>query len=80
MDGKEVDYDAVLLCTGYRARIGDFLENAESALDENGNPKHCIGTGDWKNIYFLGFDLFKTGGILGIINQESEQIVNHLTA
>ena len=80
VNGKEIDYDAVLLCTGYRAQIADFLENADSTLDENGNPKHCIGREEWKNMYFLGFDLFKIGGILGIINQESEQIVNHLTA
>jgi hypothetical protein len=33
-----------------------------------------VGKGLWEGLYFPGFDLFKTGGILGVIYDETARI------
>ena len=36
--GKEAEFDAVILATGYRPRVNDFLQGTPSAFDEEGTP------------------------------------------
>jgi len=54
----------------------DSVENIGGFLDKYGCPKGCIGTGEFQNLYFVGFDNYKTGGILGTIGADSETVVN----
>lgn len=75
-DGEKLAFDSVILATGYRAKIEDFIENIGGFLDKYGCPKGCIGTGEFQNLYFVGFDNYKTGGILGTIGADSETVVN----
>lgn len=77
-DGRMEHYHEVILCTGYRSALQDFIPEIDGFLDENSNPKHCIGAGTWEGLYFPGFDLFKTGGILGVIYQETARIAEEI--
>lgn len=70
-DGSQHSFDAVILATGYRARVQDFLENIEPILDSYEAPRGCIGQGNFEGLYFIGFDNYTPGGILGTIRRDS---------
>jgi len=72
----EQAFDHIILATGYRAKLKEFVPNITSFLDKYQLPKSPIGTGALQNLYFVGFDNYKLGGILGIIQTESEEVVN----
>lgn len=74
-NGQIEDFDAVILATGYRAKIEDFLENSDSLLDANRLPKQVVGTGDHQGLFFVGFDNYKLGGLLGTIFTDSEVVM-----
>jgi cation diffusion facilitator CzcD-associated flavoprotein CzcO len=71
-------FDAIILATGYRAQIEDFLEDTEGLLDDFHVPKSPVGSGRHRGLYFVGFDNYKLGGILGTIYTDSELIVNNI--
>lgn len=73
-NGAEHPFDIVLLATGYRAQLQDFLEDTKEVLDEEGLPQQIIGEGKCRGLYFLGFDKLGVGGILGVIYRDSEKI------
>ncbi len=77
-DGSSYRVDAVLLATGYRARVEDFLENTDQLLDKHGVPKSSVGQGLHEGLYFVGFDNYKLGGILGTIFTDSQTIADHI--
>ncbi len=79
-NGESLDVDAVVLATGYRAKIEAFLERGEEVLDEQGCPQSVIGEGFHQGIYFVGFDNYKLGGILGTIYDDSETVANQLSS
>lgn len=79
-DGGEEDFDTILLATGYRADIHDFLSECDGLFDKNGLPKEKTGKGKRKNMYFLGFDNYKLGGILGTIQDDSLLIIDDIIA
>ncbi len=79
-NGDQVELDAVILATGYRARVKDFLPYTDRLLDQYGVPKSCIGEGKYEGLYFLGFDNYKPGGGLGVIHEDSKPIVAHIAA
>ncbi len=76
--GETLRLDHVLLATGYRAKVEDFIENGSALLDSYGVPKQVIGDQYHKGLYFVGFDNYKLGGILGTIITDSETIVEDL--
>jgi len=76
--GEHIALDAVLLATGYKAKVEDFLERAEELLDQYGCPSQPIAKAFHQGIYFLGFDNYKLGGIIGTINTDSQLILEHL--
>ncbi len=78
-NGEQLEFDSIILATGYRAKVEDFIENVDGLLDKYQIPKQPIGEGSQKGLYFVGFDNYKLGGILGTINSDSETIVNHLS-
>lgn len=77
-DGTQQDFDAVILATGYRAKVEDFFENVNGLLDKYEVPKQAVGEGEFKGLYFVGFDNYKLGGILGTIFIDSGIIVNNI--
>ena len=76
--GDEIEFDAIILATGYRAKVEDFLENGKEFLDKYEVPKQPIGEGKFKGLYFVGFDNYKLGGILGTIYTDSETVVDDI--
>lgn len=74
-DGTEEPFDAVILATGYRAKLEDFLPFTDGLFDQHGVPKEVVGRGKYEGLYFLGFDNYKPGGGLGVIRQDSEEVV-----
>ena len=77
--GEELEFDSVILATGYRAQLNDFLENVDGLLDKYHLPKSPIGEGQHKGLYFVGFDNYKLGGLLGTIFTDSKTIVENIT-
>jgi len=77
-NGAVNNFDVVILCTGYHSKINEFIPGIDSFFDKRGNPRSCIGTGQWEGLYFPGYDLFKTGGVLGLIHKESGLIAEEI--
>ncbi len=55
VNGEMHEYDAVLLATGYKPRIDEFLKNAGEVMDESGYPIPPAGESKWPGLYFLGY-------------------------
>jgi cation diffusion facilitator CzcD-associated flavoprotein CzcO len=78
VDGENRDFDVVLLATGYKAALHEFVPTIEGMLDKYQCPKAPIGSGDHKGLYFVGFDNYKLGGILGTIFTDSGLVVDDI--
>ncbi|MCB0655181.1 MAG: NAD(P)/FAD-dependent oxidoreductase [Saprospiraceae bacterium] len=78
-DGRPLTIGATILATGYRANLEDFIPGISNFLDANGYPQSAIGFGGFTGMYFVGFDNYKLGGILGTIYQDSEEVVTALS-
>lgn len=82
-DGQEHEFDAIVLCTGYRANLDEMIpgfEQSGNELDPYGLPKKAIGEEGLDGLYFLGYDNYRPGGILGIIHKDSELIASDIAA
>jgi cation diffusion facilitator CzcD-associated flavoprotein CzcO len=56
VDGREEAFDAVLLATGYKARLDRFLDGAAGLTDSRGYPRwHGEEVPDAPGLYFTGF-------------------------
>ena len=77
-DGTEMAFDSVILATGYRPCLNDFLEKIELMEDKYGLPKSPIADGYHEGLFFVGFDNYKLGGLLGTIFTDSKLIVDHI--
>jgi len=77
-NGHKEDFDAVIMATGYNSKLEEFIPNMTEMQDEYGNPKSEIGQDEFKGLYFLGFDNFKPGGILGAIYEGSELVLRKI--
>ena len=56
----------------------DFLENGKDFLDKYEVPKQPIGEGEFKGLFFVGFDNYKLGGILGTVYNDSKTVVEDI--
>lgn len=77
-NGERHDFDIILLATGFHADLHDFIENTENLFDKCNLPKSPIGAQE--GLYFVGFDNYKLGGILGTIFNDSETVVRAISA
>lgn len=75
-NGEEVDFDAVILATGYKSKVADFVEDMTNILNHLGEPKAPI-IPERKGLYFIGFGAY-AGGILRSINMNSKIIVDDI--
>ncbi|MBQ4819524.1 NAD(P)/FAD-dependent oxidoreductase [Aquimarina sp. MMG016] len=78
-DRTLLETDAVILATGYKAKVEEFLEYTDGLLDQYSIPNTPIGEGEYEGLYFIGFDNYKLGGILGTIYNDSKTIVDHIS-
>lgn len=73
-NGEPHDFDAVIACTGYHSQLEDFLESTDGLLDKYHVPKQVIGEGNFEGLFFVGYDNYKLGGVLGTIVTDSETV------
>jgi indole-3-pyruvate monooxygenase len=59
-DATTLDVDAVVLGTGYRAGVEEFLEDAATVCDDDGNPL-TSGTETLPGLYFCGMHVSPAG-------------------
>jgi cation diffusion facilitator CzcD-associated flavoprotein CzcO len=78
-NGEQLAFEHIILATGYRANLQELVDGLDGYLDRHVFPVSPIGTGLFDGLYFLGFDNYKLGGILGTIYQDSLVIVDHLS-
>lgn len=71
-DGKETSFDAVILATGYRPRVNNFLNEA-NVYDEDGTPISTGSESGISGLYFCGYYVSPTG-MLREIAMEAKQI------
>ena len=71
--GKEAQFDAIVLATGYRPKVNDFLQEASSAFDEEGTPTSTGKESSIPGLYFCGYYVSPTG-MLREIAMEAKQI------
>lgn len=75
-DGNREAFDAIILATGYFAKLDELLESA-STFDKHGEPlDRPVMEG--KHLYFIGFDKYKLGGILGTLESDGQEILKDL--
>jgi len=78
-NGETHEFDAVILATGYRAKVEDFLENTEGLLNDHRVPKRRIAEGQHEGLYFVGFSAYSSG-LLFTIHRDSDRVVEHIVA
>ncbi|WP_437688207.1 flavin-containing monooxygenase [Sorangium sp. So ce176] len=76
-DGRELPFDAVVLATGYRAGLGDFLEDAARFTDERGYPRWHGAPTPTPGLFFIGFRNPITGQLRDIA-AEAPRVARHL--
>ncbi|NND05022.1 MAG: NAD(P)/FAD-dependent oxidoreductase [Saprospiraceae bacterium] len=77
-DGTKTSFDAVILATGYRPMLDELLGDSSGLLNKHGVPTSAIGQGKHRGLYFVGFDQYQMGGILGTIREDSKKVVKHI--
>lgn len=77
VDGREASFDAVILATGYRPAIADFLDDADRVLDKNGVPRTHGASTALPGLYFCGFHIVATG-VLRAIAREAQAIARNI--
>lgn len=74
-NGEELPFDAVILATGFRASLSEWLNLDAVHFDQRQLPRKPIGSGPYAGLYFLGYNNYAPGGGLGIIRQDVFPIV-----
>jgi len=73
VDGRREDFDAVVLATGYRATIDEFLDDAGPSLNDRGYPTLLGAEAEHPGPYFVGFGNPPTG-LLREINHHAKAV------
>ena len=77
-DNNIEKFDVVILATGYYSAISEFLENKDSVLNYAWEPANKVGKGELKGLYFIGYDKYTLGGILGTLKSDSALILKSI--
>lgn len=75
-DGTIKPFDAIILGTGYRPRVNEFLQEVAGVLNEDGAPQSS-GQETAPGLYFCGFYISPTG-MLREIGIEARRISAHI--
>jgi len=73
-DGRTEAFDVIVLATGYRPAIAEFLQDASDVLGDDGAPRRS-GEAVVDGLYFCGFRVAPTG-MLREIGIEAERIAS----
>lgn len=77
VDGTRDDYDLVLLATGYRPALDDFLDGAAQLVDDRGYPRTIGAEADVPGLYFVGYKN-RPVGLLNDIAADAQAIADHI--
>lgn len=77
-DGREEPFDAVVLATGYRPAVADFLPDASDVLHANGQPRSHGARTALPGLYFCGFNVVASG-MLREIAREAKAIAREIS-
>jgi cation diffusion facilitator CzcD-associated flavoprotein CzcO len=78
-DGKQDEFDAVILATGYRPRVNAFLNVELDLCDPDGTPRSSGGATSLPGLYFCGYYISPTG-MLREIGIEAKKICSLIAA
>ena len=78
-DGTRAGFDAVVLATGYRARVDAFLQDAAPAYRADGTPSSSGRESALPGLYFCGYRVAPTG-MLREISREALRIARAIAA
>jgi hypothetical protein len=76
-DGSQLALDAVILATGYRAAVGDFLVGWEAVCDSSGTPTVSGSPTALAGLHFCGMYV-SPAGMLREIGIEAKRISTHI--
>lgn len=77
VDGQDEPFDAIILATGYRPAVADFLVDADRVLDLDGIPRVHGSRTALSGLYFCGFHIVSTG-MLREIAREARAIAHDI--
>jgi cation diffusion facilitator CzcD-associated flavoprotein CzcO len=72
-DGREENFDAVVLATGFHPHVKEFLQNYQAVTDTDGRPLISGAESALPGLYFCGFSV-SPYGMLNQIGREARQI------
>ena len=75
-DGRREAFHAVVLATGFRARVNRFLD-AEGLVDEHGNPRRNASLPE--GLHFCGFNVV-ANGVLNQIGRDAKSIAAQIAS
>lgn len=78
-DGRAAEFDAVILGTGYRPRLDEFIDRAEEVTDAEGFPLESGRPTRLPGLYFCGFYI-SPAGMFREMGLEAERIAKHIAA
>ncbi len=78
VDNSFQEVDTIILSTGYQPVLKDLVPSISPFLNEHGCPKSVIGEGPLAGLFFLGFDNYTPGGILGTIFRDAPRIADSI--
>jgi NADPH-dependent 2,4-dienoyl-CoA reductase/sulfur reductase-like enzyme len=79
-NGDSAGIDAVILATGYLTQLDTLIDDSKNCIDLKGEPITKCNPGNQQGLYFIGFDNYKTGGILGTLRDDSAEITRSIAA
>ena len=77
VDGRHEELDAVVLATGYRARLAEVLAEADRLIDDRGYPRWHGEEAPIPGLYFIGFRN-PISGALHDIHGEAKRIASSI--
>ena len=80
VSGDVESFDTIVCCTGYAPNLSRLIPNILEFCDERGCPLSLVGFGNFKGLYFIGLDNYRTQGILANINTDSKTIVEAIAS
>ncbi len=76
-DGRELGFDVVVLATGYRTGLADFVEGVAPALDAKGYPTRYGDDALVSGLYCIGYRNPLTGALHDIA-REAERVADRI--
>lgn len=78
-DGRAADFDCVLLATGYRTGLQEFLRDSRTVLNDAGVPRTIGRESELPGLYFVGYEV-RLVSLLYTMMLDAHAVVDRLAA